>query len=151
MGNHPLLGLLIVPLGVAFSLQTEDPGLVEFDLTAILDPFALNGFMLCSWALSFFQKLCPAPIPPFSCSFPEHLPGPHSLLEGQPENSWPLGGKYCVISNPSRYSGLCLPCFLHVQQQHLSVDLLQQVTGTHCLLEVHLLVASPQGQLGFWG
>ena len=75
--------------------------------------------------MSFCQKLCPAPFPLVSCSFPEPHPGPqsclYSLLEGQPENSWPLGGKYCMISNPSRYSGLHLPCFLqHVQQQHLS-------------------------------
>ena len=72
-------------------------------------------------------------------------------LEGQPENSWPLRGKYCIISNPSRYSALHLPCFLqHVQQQHLSVDRLGLVTGTQCLLEVHLL-ASHQRQLGFQG
>ena len=105
--------------------------------------------------MSFFQKLCPAPFPPVSCSFPEPHPGPqcclYNLLEGQPENSWPLGGKYCIISNPSRYSGLHLPCFLHVQQQHLSVNLLRWVTGTQCLLKVHLLVASLHGQLGFQG
>ena len=72
--------------------------------------------MLCPWAISFFQKLCPAPFPPVSCSFHEPCLGPqcclYNLLEGQPENSWPLGGKYCIISNPSRYSGLPLPCFL---------------------------------------
>ena len=34
------------PLGVSFSLQTEDQGLVEFDLSAILDPLDFNGFML---------------------------------------------------------------------------------------------------------
>jgi len=81
--------------------------------------------MLCPCAMSFFQKLCPARFPPVSCSFPEPCPGPqcclYNLLEGQPENSWPLRGKYCIISNPSRYSGLHLPCFLqHVQHQHLS-------------------------------
>ena len=69
--------------------------------------------MLCPCAMSFFQKLCPAPFPPVSCSFPDPLPGPqyclYSLLEGQPENSWLLGGKYCIISSPSRYSGLHLP------------------------------------------
>ena len=49
----------------------------------------------------FFQKLCPTPFPPVSCSFPEPCPGPqcclYTILEGQPENSWPLGGKYCII------------------------------------------------------
>ena len=57
---------------------------------------------------------------------------PACLLEGQPENSWPWGRKYCIISTPSRYSSLHLPCFLqHVCQLLLSVNLLGQVTGTH--------------------
>ena len=82
--------------------------------------------------LSFFQKLCPVPFPPVSCSSPEPLLGPqcclYSLLKGQPENSWPFGDKYCIISNSSRYPGLHLPCFLqHVQQQHLSVNPLKEV------------------------
>ena len=85
--------------------------------------------------MSFFQKLCPAPFPPVSCSFPEPCLGPqyclYNLLEEQTENSWPLGGKYCIISSLSRYSGLHLPCFLqHVQQQHLSLNPLRWVTGT---------------------
>ena len=105
--------------------------------------------------MSFFQKLCPAPVPPVSCSFHEPHLGPqycvYNLLEGQPEDNWPWGGKYCIVSNPSRESGLHLPCFLHVWQQRLSVDLLGWVTGTQYLPEVHLLVASLQGQLGFQG
>ena len=106
--------------------------------------------------MSFFQKLCPAPFQPVSCSFCEPCLVPQCclciLFSGQPENSWALGGKYCIISNPSRDSGLHLPCFpQHVQQQHLSVNLLGWVTGPQCLLEVHLLVASLQGQLGFQG
>ena len=63
--------------------------------------------------MSFFQRLCSASFPPVSRSFPEPCPGPqcclYSLLEGQPENGWPLGGKYCIISCPSRYSDLHLP------------------------------------------
>ena len=55
---------MIAPLGVSFSLLIEDQGLVEFDLFAILDPFDSNWFMLYPWAMSFFQKLCPAPFPP---------------------------------------------------------------------------------------
>ena len=82
--------------------------------------------MLRPCAMSFFQKPCPAAFPPASCSFSESHLGPqcclYNLLEGQPGNSWPMGGE-CplgMISNPSRYSGLHLPCFLqHVQQQHL--------------------------------
>ena len=116
------LGTVLAPLVVSFSLQTEDQGLVEFYLSS-----DFNWFMLCPWAMSFFQKLCPASFPPISCSCPEPHLGPqcclYNLLEGQPEKSWPLKRKYCIISNPSRYSGHHLPCFLqHVQQQHLSVD-----------------------------
>ena len=49
----------------------------------------------------------------------------------KPENSWPLGRKYCITSNPSRDSGLHLPCFLQqMWQQHLSVNPVGQVTGT---------------------
>ena len=61
----------MVPLGVSFSLQIEDQGLAEFDLSAILDPFDFNQFMLCPWPVSLFQKSCPAPFCPVSCSFPE--------------------------------------------------------------------------------
>ena len=111
--------------------------------------------MLCPCAMSFFQRLCSVSFASVSYSFPEPHPGPqcrlYNLLEGQ-ENSWPLGGKYGIISRPSRYSVLHLPCFLqHVQQQHLSVNLLGWVTGTQCLLEVHLLAASFQGQLDSQG
>ena len=56
------------------------------------------------------SKVVPASFPPVSCSFPEPHPGTqgclYNLLEGQPENSWPLGGEYCITSNPSRCSGL---------------------------------------------
>ena len=50
----------MAPLGVSFHLLIEDQGLV---LSAILVPFDSNWFMLCPWATSFFQKLCPAPFP----------------------------------------------------------------------------------------
>ena len=87
--------------------------------------------------MPFFQKFCPTCFPVGSCSFLEPCPGPQSclynLMKGQPENSRPLGEKYCIISNPSRHSGLHLPCFL---QQHLSVNTLVWVTGPQCLLEV---------------
>ena len=48
-------GTVMVPLGVSFSLQIEDQGLVEYALSAILDPFDFNLFMLCAWVMSFFQ------------------------------------------------------------------------------------------------
>ena len=81
----------MAPLGVLFSLQIEDQNLVEFDLSAILDPFDFNWFISCPWATLFFQKLCPALLAPVSCSFPEPRVGPqcclYTLLEGQPENN----------------------------------------------------------------
>ena len=44
--------------------------------------------------MSFFQRLCSAPFPPVSCSFPEPHPDPqgcpYNLLERQPENSWEI-------------------------------------------------------------
>ena len=39
-------GTVMAPLGVSFSLLTEDQGLVEVDLFAILDPFDSKRFML---------------------------------------------------------------------------------------------------------
>ena len=51
----------MAPLGVSFHLLIEDQGLV---LSAILVPFDSNQFMLCPWAMSFFQKFCPALFPP---------------------------------------------------------------------------------------
>ena len=51
----------MAPLGVSFHLLIEDQDLV---LSAILVPSDSNQFMLCPWAMSFFQKLCPAPFPP---------------------------------------------------------------------------------------
>ena len=98
--------------------------------------------------------LCPLPscfiLFSWAASRPTILPLQTS--GGTTRNNWLLGEKYCIISNPSGYSSLQLPCFLqHVQQQHISVNPLGQVTCTQCLLEVHLLVASLQGQLSFQG
>ena len=144
----------ISPVSVSFSLQVGDQGLVEFGLSSWTHLILIG---LCyALVLCHSFKFCPGPYPPVSCSFPEPCPSPqcclYNLLEGQPENSWPFGEKCCIIFNLSRYSGLHLPCFLqHVQQQHLSVNPLGWVTGTQCLLEVYLLVASLQGQLGIQG
>ena len=49
----------MAPLGVSFHLQIEDQGLV-------LVPVDSKQFMLCPWAMSFFQKLGPASFPPVS-------------------------------------------------------------------------------------
>ena len=54
------------------------------------------------------------------------------------------------IQSLQRYRPSSSMFLQHVQQQHLSVNPLGQVTGTQCLIEVHLL-ASLQRQLGFQG
>ena len=51
-------------LDVSFSLLIEAQGLIKVNLSDILDQFVSNQFMLCPWAMSFFQKLCPDPFPP---------------------------------------------------------------------------------------
>ena len=48
-------------LWVSFHLLIEDKGPV---LSAILVPFESNPWVLCPWAMSLFQKSCPAPFPP---------------------------------------------------------------------------------------
>ena len=48
-------------------------------------------FTLYPCAMSFFQRLCSAPFPPVSCSFPELHPDPQGclcyLLQREPEDS----------------------------------------------------------------
>ena len=69
------LGTVMAPLGVSFHLLIEGQDHV---LSAILVPLDSNWFMLCPWAMSFFQKLCLAPSPPvrfskFSTNFPDKV------------------------------------------------------------------------------
>ena len=61
-------------------------------MSAILVPFDSNQFMLCPWAMSSFQKLCPAPFPPVT------VRTPCSLLRAQVQplvrelrSYWPCG------------------------------------------------------------
>ena len=107
----------VLALGVSFSLVLRSR--FSWIWLVILDPSDFNQFMLCPWAMSFFQKLCSAPFPPVSCSSPEPLPVPqcclYNLLEWQPENSWPLWKKCWMPARipsvggiPSRASGLFL-------------------------------------------
>ena len=58
----------MAPLVMSFHLLIEDQGLV---LSAIFVPLDSNWFMLCPWAMSFFQKLCLAPFPPVTMVWPE--------------------------------------------------------------------------------
>ena len=69
------LGTVMAPLGVSFHLLIEDQGLVS---SVILVPFNSNQFMLCPWAISFLQKLCPAPFPPVT--FPPQRFYSHILM-----------------------------------------------------------------------
>ena len=46
-------------LSVSFSLLIEDQGLVEVDLSAILDTFDSNRLMLCPWAVCILSKGLP--------------------------------------------------------------------------------------------
>ena len=95
LGHRPLLGLLTVAWnchgtsGCVISLADWGPSLV---LSAILVPFDSNQFMLCPWAMSSFQKLCPAPFPPVT------VRTPCSLLRAQVQplvrelrSYWPCG------------------------------------------------------------
>ena len=43
----------MVPLGVPFSLLIESQGLVEVDLSAILNLFGAKQFISCPWAMAF--------------------------------------------------------------------------------------------------
>ena len=119
---------------MSFSLQIGDQGLVEFDLSSWTH-LILIGLCYALGLCHSFKSCALSPSLLFHTFSPDPCLGPqcclYNLTEGQPENNWPLGRKYCMISNPSRYSGLHLPCFLqHVQQLHLSVNPLGQVTGT---------------------
>ena len=99
-----------------------------------------------------FSKVVPCPLPSCFMLFSWAHIVASTIFWMEKQNSRPLRGKYCIISNPSRYSRIYLPHFLqHVQQQHLSVDTLGWMTGTQFLLEIHLLVASLQGQIGLPG
>ena len=64
-------GTVLVPLGVSFSLLTEDQGLFRMELSVILDPFDSNQLMLCPWSMSFFESC--APFPPVSILSLERL------------------------------------------------------------------------------
>ena len=55
----------MVPLGVSFSLQIKDQGLVEFDLSANLDPFDFNQLI---YALGLCHSFKSCALPP-SCLF----------------------------------------------------------------------------------
>ena len=67
---------------MSFSLQIEDQGLIKVPLSPFLDLFDSYWFMLCPWAMSFFQKLCPAPFPPVTPLETPHPSGDPNLSSG---------------------------------------------------------------------
>ena len=66
-------GTIMAPLGVSFSLLIEDQGPIKVNLSAMLNLFDSNWFMLCPWAMSFFQNVCPACFPPVTETRPERF------------------------------------------------------------------------------
>ena len=129
----------MVPLGVSFSLQIEDQSLVDFDCLPSWTHLILMG--LChAFGLCHSFKSCALPpcilLHTLSVSpFQVHNVASKIFWWDNQKIALSWREKYCIISNSSIYSGLYLPCFLqHMQQQHLSVNPLGQVTGTWCLL-----------------
>ena len=93
------------PLDVSFSLQIEYQCLVEFDFSSWTH-LILIGLCYALGLCHSFQSCALSPSLLFHTFFPEPCLGPqcclYNLMEGQPENSWPLRRKYCMIFNPSR-------------------------------------------------
>ena len=88
--HRPLLCLLIAPWnchgtsGHIISLADQDQGLI---LSAISVPFDSNWSMLCPWAMSFFQKLCPGPFPAVTGTQPTRTTTP--MEDHSPRGPWP--------------------------------------------------------------
>ena len=82
---YQCLGNVKAPLGVSFHLLTEDQGLV---LSAVLVPFDSNWFMLCPWAMSFFQKLCLASLPPVTFPLLPFVACIHPILVSSRSRPW---------------------------------------------------------------
>ena len=85
-------------------------GLLAAFSSCPLAPASINATLckaLGGLSTFYFRKVC---------SFHEPRRDPQcclcNFLAGQPENGWPLEGKYCILPNPSRESG---ESGLHVQ------------------------------------
>ena len=136
------------------SLQTEDQGLVAFDLSSWTLPILID---LC-YALGLchvFSKVVLCPIP--SCfllfswapSRPTMLPPQSSGGTTRKQLAFVIE-MLCNVQSLSTFrpSSSLFPtaCATASLSEPARV-----VTGTQCLLGAHLSVASLQGQLGFWG
>ena len=118
------LGTVLAPLGVSFSLQIEDQGLVEYDLSSWTHLILIS---LC-YALGYVILLISFALPPLLLFHAIHLRSvqAHSVASTifWHDNRKIAGPGREILCNPCRDSGLHLPCFpQHVWQQHLS--------GTH--------------------
>ena len=144
---------ILPPLGMSLSLQIGDQGLVEFNLSFCTHLILISLCYALGLCHSFKScALPPSPLfhAPFLSPVQVHNVASTIFWRDNQKIAGPWEGN--IISNPSRYLGLHLPCFLQdVQHQLLSVNLLGRVTDMRYLLEVHLLVASLQGKLGFRG
>ena len=151
------LGTVLPPLGVSFSLQIGDQGLVEFDLSFWTHLILISLCYVLELYHSFKSFALPSSLlfhALFLSPIRTHRVASTIFWRENQKIVGPWEGNslyYCGIATLSRYSGLHLPCFLqHVQHQHFSVSPLGWETGTQYLLEVYLL-ASLQRQLGFQG
>lgn len=125
-------------------------GLLAAFSSCPLAPASINATLckaLGGLSTFYFRKVC---------SFREPRRDPQcclcNFLAGQPENGWPLEGKYCILPNPSRESG---ESGLHVQVPYnmyeKSISQWTCWTGGRYPMpaEVHLLMTSLRGQRSF--
>ena len=141
------LGTVLAPLGVSFSLRIEDRGLVEFDLSSWTHLILIGSWDSLGLCHSFKRSALLLP----SCFvfFSWALSGPqcslYNLLKGQPEDRWPLEEKCCKYPISLDIQAFILPVSYNMCNNGISVSLLGWVTGTQCLLEVHMLVVPFKG------
>ena len=143
---------------LVYSIQeayTENQELARVDLSATLDPFESNQFMLCSQAMSFLSKVVPCPIPSWftlaclinpstpkfnlkCCLFPWGLP-------------WLYRPHFCLFSElllhfssvPSKFAFLASRCFKNVS----SFDLPCQKASVFKAEIMHLFCLPPWSHL----
>ena len=139
-------GTVMALLGVSFHLLIKDQDLV---LSVILVPSDSDRFILYAWAMSFFQKLCPAPFSPVTpVLLTMGLPGALSLFWVASSSGVSLRSKWPKLL----YSSWYLP---HVTQSfHRSfLSLANEVLGCKKLGTViwfkgcQWLIIFPQGIL----
>ena len=139
---------------MSFSLQIGDQGLVEFGLSSWIHliliglcyAFGLcNSFKNCALLPSLlFHALFLSPVR-------AHNVASTIFWRDNQKTAGPWERKTVQYPSPLDSQAFIFHVSYNMQQQYLSVDPPGWVTDTQCLLEVHLLVASLQGQLGLKG